>query len=57
MSVEVISMKIPVTRMPHVKEEKWEEDDIYSESTLGNFTDNDMISPLEEGFMHGYLST
>ena len=31
-------------------------DDLYSIATLELFTEEDIISPLEEGFMHGYLA-
>ena len=38
-------------------EEEHEEDlqDFYSETNLEDYTDNDEISGMEEGFMMGYL--
>ena len=37
-------------------EREFEEQDIYTEDGVLDYSENDVISPNEEGFMLGYLS-
>ena len=37
-------------------EHEFEEQDIYTEEGVLDYSENDAISPFEEGFMLGYLS-
>jgi len=51
-------MRVPADKMPHAIDDTWNdnENDIYAEDRLDTYTDDDVISPTEEGFMLGYLS-
>lgn len=39
------------------EEEKFEDQDIYTEEGIEEYSEDDVISPFEEGFMLGYLAS
>jgi hypothetical protein len=51
MEEELLQEALPVEET----QDKEEELDIYTEEGIDEYVDDDSISPLEQGFMQGYL--